>query len=193
MRNNPSGDWEVPSFRNSLERCWALEEPRPDRNLRGLKGTEKSTQIDEQPYQKDPTVSAGLRTDEEGGHSRFKDAGLDNGLKVFFQSACACLQLMYKAKLHEDYARVKKRTRNKSHSEKPPLSPLGVSIHRKTPKCTGESVCFLKCKYVLELLFFFLLNLFVWPEISLFNFLQALWTGYFFNCFFFLNFLSCFG
>lgn len=92
MRNNPSGDGEVPSFRNSLERCWALEEPRPDRNLRGLKGTEKSTQIDEQTYQKDPTVSAGLRTDEEGGHSRFKDAGLDNGLKVFFQSACACLQ-----------------------------------------------------------------------------------------------------
>lgn len=92
MRNNPSGDGDVPSFRNSLERCWALEEPRPDRNLRGLKGTEKSTQIDEQPYQKDPTVSAGLRTDEEGGHSRFKDAGLDNGLKVFFQSACACLQ-----------------------------------------------------------------------------------------------------
>lgn len=76
-----------------MEQCWALEEPRPDRNVKGLKGMEESTQIDEQPYQKDPIVSAGLRTNEEVGHSRFKDAGLDTDLKVFFQAACACLQL----------------------------------------------------------------------------------------------------
>lgn len=36
--------------------------------------------------------------------------------------------------------------------------------------------------------FFFLLNLFVWPEISLFNLLQALWTGSLFFLIFLFKF-----
>lgn len=53
---------------------------------------------------------------------------------------------------------LKESNRTKSQFEKPPLSPLGVSTHRKTPNCTGESVCILKCKYtVLEFFFLFCL------------------------------------
>lgn len=76
---------------------------------------------------------------------------------------------VYSCDVNQDLMRtthvLKKSNRNKSQSEKPPLSPLGVSTHRETPNCTGESVCILKCKYtVLEFFGFFCF--FLWPEVS---------------------------
>lgn len=75
---------------------------------------------------------------------------------------------------------------NKSHPEKPPLSPLGVCTHRETPNCTGDSLCISKCNTtVLDFSI-----LFVWSGVSIPIYFKLckkrLWAGYFFIYIFFL-------